>query len=253
MSVRLKVAPEKSGKWNQSGLPLCGGWWVRRNRSAMSLDDCCGVVHADTEHLKGLSYSYAASVLWACKPWEWGGGGGGGRGGGGGGRQSDVFAPTVFKLAGILHQPESKPNSRVYSQLNSTWSPKFMVVNMEDLRRLSPPRPWKRLSIHPNSPKSVCIQRDGLVRPHVLLTLYRSARLTAIKNSLWVVSRMDLNTSVRKEHFKNCPGKTLLSSRRLCLDFSGITQVCGSAHIGCFFPLFLVSVDMKMFSSRLVV
>ena len=33
---------------------------------------------------------------------------------------SDVFAPTVFRLAGILHQPESKPNSTVYDQLNST-------------------------------------------------------------------------------------------------------------------------------------
>lgn len=50
---------------------------------------------------------------------------------------------------------------------------------------------------------------------------------------------MDLNTSVRKEHFKNWPGKTLVSSRRLCLDFRfGITQVCGSAHIGCFWFFF---------------
>lgn len=79
------------------------------------------------------------------------------------------------------------------------------------------------------------------MRPHVLLTPYRSARLTVIKNSLWVVSRMDLNTSVRKEHFKNWPGKTLLSSRRLCFQVwhnSGLWFCSYRVFWGFFFSCF---------------
>lgn len=56
--------------------------------------------------------------------------------------------------------------------------------------------------MHPNSPKSVCIKRDGVAQPRVLLTPYRSARLTASRNSLRVVGLMDPNKSVRKQLLK---------------------------------------------------